>query len=196
MSRRQKLASTLALSLNTAATGFTWLNLILQTGDLKLIGLAAAVKKASFLALHPNHRYLYSTCEVDDYQDSKGGAVAAFKIDAATGNLTLLNHQSSAGEGPHHLSLDREGKYALVANYHGGSVAVLPIRADGTLGPATSTVLHHGSSVNKSRQTGPHPHAINVDPTNRFAFVPDLGLDKVLAYRFDAASGNAHTERS
>ena len=146
-----------------------------STGDLGPSGSWLTVKKASFLALHPNHRYLYSTCEVDDYHDAKGGAVAAFKIDAATGNLTLLNHQSSSAEGPHYLSLDREGKNALVANYHGGGVAVLPIRADGTLGAATSTVLHHGSSVNKSRQTGAHPHAIDVDPTNRFVFVPDLG---------------------
>src|SRR4051812_44788271 len=161
----------------------------LSTGDLWPIRLVADVRKASFLALHPNHRYLYSTCEVDDYHDVKGGAVAAFKIDAATGNLTLLNHQSSSGEGPHYLSLDRDGKNALVANYHGGSIAVLPIRADGKLGLATSTVLHHGSSVNKSRQTGPHPHAIDVDPTNRFVFVPDLGLDKVLAYRFDSLAG-------
>ena len=161
-----------------------------STGDLRLIRMAAAVKKASFLAIHPSHRYLYSTCEVDDYRDSKRGAVSAFKIDLATGNLTLLNHQSSGGEGPHYLSLDREGKNALVANYHGGSVAVLPIRADGTLGAATSIVLHHGSSVDKSRQTGPHPHAIDVDPTNRFVFVPDLGLDKVLSYRFDPAAGS------
>jgi 6-phosphogluconolactonase len=160
-----------------------------STGDLRSMRLVADVRKASFLALHPNHRYLYSTCEVDDYHDAKGGAVAAFKIDVATGNLTLLNTQSSCGEGPHYLSLDREGKNALVANYHGGTVAVLPIRADGTLGPATSTILHHGSSVNKSRQTGPHPHAIDVDPTDRFVFVPDLGLDKVLAYRFDSAAG-------
>src|SRR6476646_5879832 len=135
-----------------------------STGDLGPTKLVADVRKASFLALHPNHRYLYSTCEVDDYHDAKGGAVAAFKIDAATGNLTLLNHQPSTAEGPHYLSLDREGKNALVANYHGGGVAVLPIHADGTLGAATSAVLHHGSSVDKSRQTGPHPHAIDVDP--------------------------------
>jgi 6-phosphogluconolactonase len=160
-----------------------------STGDLRLVMIAAATKKSSFLALHPSHRYLYSTCEVDDYQNSKGGAVSAFKIDVATGKLMLLNHQSSGGEGPHYLSLDRAGKNALVANYHGGSVAVLPIRADGKLGAATSTVLHHGSSINKSRQTGPHPHSIDVDPSNRLAFVPDLGLDKVFAYRFDAAAG-------
>jgi 6-phosphogluconolactonase len=160
-----------------------------STGDLGTIRLVGDVRKASFLALHPNHRYLYSTCEVDNYHDAKGGAVAAFKIDSATGNLTLLNHQSSSAEGPHYLSLDREGKNALVANYHGGGVAVLPIRADGTLRSATSRVLHHGSSVNKSRQTGAHPHAIEVDPTNQLVFVPDLGLDKVIAYRFNAAAG-------
>jgi 6-phosphogluconolactonase len=157
------------------------------TGDLQRVRLAVAAKKASFLALHPNRRYLYATCEVDEYHDSKRGAVSAFKIDPPTGNLTLLNHQPSTGEGPHYLSLDREGKYALVANYHAGSVAALPIRADGTLGKATSAVRHRGSSVIKNRQAGPHPHGIDVDPSNRFVFVPDLGLDKVMAYRFDDA---------
>jgi 6-phosphogluconolactonase len=160
-----------------------------ETGNLQAPRRVSSIKKASFLALNPNHRFLYSTCEVDEYPESNHGAVAAFRIDPATGNLTLLNHPSSTGEGPHHLSLDHEGKNALVANYHGGSVAVLPIGADGTLRPAASTVRHHGSSINKIRQEGPHPHAINVDPTNRFAFVPDLGLDKVLAYHFDFARG-------
>jgi 6-phosphogluconolactonase len=160
-----------------------------STGDLRLIRRVAELKKASFLALHPNQPYLYSTCEVDDYHDAKNGAVAALKIDAATGNLTLLNTQCSSGEGSHYLSLDRKGNNAFVANYQGGSVAVLPIRADGRLGAATSAVLHHGSSVNKNRQAGPHPHAIDVDATNHFVFVPDLGLDKVLAYRFDSAAG-------
>ncbi len=160
-----------------------------STGDLQLIKQVAAVKKASFLALHPNHRYLYSTCEVDECRDSKGGAVAAYKLNADTGSLTLLNHQPSGGEGPHYLSLDREGKNALVANYHAGSVAILPIGADGTLGVATATVLHHGSSVNKSRQTGPHPHAIDADPPDRFVFVPDLGTDEVVAYRFNPGAG-------
>jgi 6-phosphogluconolactonase len=159
------------------------------SGELRLVRLVASLKKASFLAIPRNHRYLYSTCEVDDSRALTPGAVSAFKIDESTGNLTPLNHQSSTANGPHYLSTDREGKHALVANYHGGGVAVLPIDADGKLGPATSTVLHHGSSVNKNRQSGPHPHAIDVDPTNRFVFVCDLGLDKVLAYRFDGEKG-------
>jgi 6-phosphogluconolactonase len=164
-------------------------------GELRLVGLVAPLKKASFLAVHPNHRFLYSTCEVDDSRDSTHGAVSAFKIDAATGNLTPLNHQSSTADGPHYLSIDGEGTHVFVANYHGGGVAVLPIDADGKLRPATSTVLHHGSSVNKNRQTGPHPHAIDVDPTNRFVFVCDLGLDKVMAYRFNGEEGTITANR-
>lgn len=160
-----------------------------ESGDLKLVRSVAALNKASFLVLHPSRGYLYSTSSVDEFEDSQGGALSAFKVDAATGNLTPLNHQSSAGAGPCYVSLDREGRCALVANYDGGSVAVLPIGADGKLGPATATIPHHGSSVNKDRQTGPHPHAIDVDRTNRFAFVPDLGLDKVLIYPFDGAAG-------
>jgi 6-phosphogluconolactonase len=159
------------------------------SGELRLIGLAGALKNVQFFAFHPNKRFLYATCDVDDYPDTKGGAVTSFKIDAPTASLTRLNHQSSAGALPCHISVDREGKYALVANYDGGTVAVLPIRADGTLGPATSTVTHHGSSIDKLNQTGPHPHAINFDPTNRFVFVADLGIDQVLSYRFDAAAG-------
>jgi 6-phosphogluconolactonase len=160
-----------------------------KTGDLKLLRRAADLKNVQFLALHPNHRYLYATCDVDDYPETNGAAVAAFKIDPSTGGLTRLNHQSAHGELPCHLTIDRHGKHALVANYTGGSIAVLPIRDDGALGPATSTIVHEGSSIHKEHQLGPHPHAINLDTANRFALVADLGLDKVLAYRFDPAAG-------
>src|SRR6476620_4423735 len=98
-----------------------------DSGDLQITGVAAAAKRASFLALHPTKRYLYATCEYDHFEKSKGGALAAYRIDSVTGSLALLNHQSSGGQGPHYVSVDREGKYALVANYHGGSVSVLPI---------------------------------------------------------------------
>ena len=171
------------------AGGIYLAELNLVTGDLQLIRLVADLKKASFLALHPNHRYLYATGEVGGYLDSNGGALLAFEIDVNNGNLTLLNHQSSAGAGPCYVSLDRNGKHALVANYDGGNVAVLPIGDDGRLQPASSTIMNRGSSIHKTRQTGPHPHAMNIDPANRFVFVPDLGLDKVLAFRFYAATG-------
>ena len=161
----------------------------LQTGNLQLHGLAAEAKNATFLAIHPSGKYLYATCEVDEYTASKAGAVAAFKINTLTGKLTFLNYQSSAGAVPCHVSLDGEGKFALVANYLGGNVAVLPINADGLLGLATSTVQHQGSSVHKVRQERPHPHSINLDCANRFAFVADAGTDEVLVYRFDSAAG-------
>jgi 6-phosphogluconolactonase len=87
------------------------------------------------------------------------------------------------------LSLDRSGKYVLVANYSGGSVEVLPINAKGELGERTAFIQHIGSSVNKSRQSEPHAHSANVDPKNRIAVVADLGLDKLMLYRFDPAHG-------
>jgi 6-phosphogluconolactonase len=93
------------------------------------------------------------------------------------------------GGGPAHVSVDRKGLNVLVANYGGGSVAVLPIDADGRLKPSTGFQQHTGSSVNPQRQKGPHAHAINLDPSDRFAYVPDLGLDKILIYRFDSKAG-------
>jgi len=110
-------------------------------------------------------------------------------VDRGTGKLSLLNQQSSRGAGPAHLSVDRSGHDVLVANYGGGNIAVLPVAGDGRLAPASAFVQHTGSSVNPSRQKEPHAHAINVDSSNRFAYVADLGLDKVLIYRFDPSRG-------
>ncbi|HEX2476783.1 MAG TPA: lactonase family protein, partial [Lacipirellulaceae bacterium] len=107
----------------------------------------------------------------------------------ATGKLKLLNQQSSMGTGPCHLILDRTGRHVFVANYGSGSVAVLPVAADGRLGEATDVVQHEGKSVNPQRQEGPHAHCVTLDPANRFLFVCDLGLDKVMIYKFDAANG-------
>lgn len=161
----------------------------MATGALKPHGVVGEVADPSFLALHPNSRFLYAVNEIGDFQGTKSGAVSAFALDAKTGRLTFLNQQSSRGSGPCHLVVDRAGKNVLVANYGGGSVAVLPIGADGRLGEATAFVQHEGKSANPQRQEGPHAHAIQVDPANRFALSPDLGLDKILIYRFDAAQG-------
>jgi 6-phosphogluconolactonase len=126
---------------------------------------------------------------VSAFEKRPSGSVSAFAIDRASGTLSLLNRQSSAGADPAHLVVDRAGRNVLVANYTGGSVAVLPIAADGRLKPATAIVQHKGSSVDPNRQRGPHPHGITLDPASRFAYVADLGLDKVQIYRFDAAKG-------
>jgi 6-phosphogluconolactonase len=161
----------------------------LATGKLTPPELAGEVTSPSFLAIAPNEKFLYSVGEISDFGGKPAGAVNAFAIDAATGNLKLLNQQSSVGAGPCHVVVDRAGKNVLVANYGGGSAAVLPIQADGKLGEASSFVQHKGTSVDKGRQEAPHAHSINVDAQNRFAFVADLGLDTVQVYRFDAAKG-------
>src|SRR5262245_12841521 len=159
------------------------------TGQLTAKGLAGEAVNPSFLAIHPSRKFLYAVGEVEAVAGKKGGGVSAFALDAATGKLTPLNQQSSVGGGPCHCVVDKEGKNVLVANYGGGSVAVLPIDADGKLREASAFMQHEGSSVNKSRQEKPHAHSINLDAANRFAVAADLGLDKLLVYRFDAAKG-------
>lgn len=161
----------------------------LATGKLAPPVLAGEVASPSFLAIAPNQKFLYAVGELNDVNGKKGGAVNAFAIDAATGDLKLLNQESSVGGGPCHIVVDRTGKNALVANYGGGSAVVLPIQRDGKVGEASSFVQHTGSSINQGNQEKPHAHSINVDAGNRFAFVADLGVDKVLVYRLDADKG-------
>jgi len=153
------------------------------SGRLSAPELAAPMTNPTFLAVHPNHRFLYAVSEVDRFQGQPGGGVSAFAVDGRTGRLTPLNQQSSGGSAPAHLSLDRHGHCVLVANYGGGSVAALPIASDGRLGPPRSLIQHHGSGVDPQRQEKPHAHFILPDARNRFALVCDLGLDQVLAYR-------------
>jgi 6-phosphogluconolactonase len=161
----------------------------LASGKLTPRGLAVEATNPSFLAIHPSQRYLYAVSEVADVGGKKTGGVSAFTLDPKTGEVAALNQQPSGGAGPCHLIVDREGKHVLVANYSGGSASVLPIQADGKLGEATAFVQHTGTSVNKDRQEGPHAHSINLDAANRFAVVADLGLDKVLVYKYDPAKG-------
>jgi 6-phosphogluconolactonase len=159
------------------------------TGKLTSLDLAAESTSPSFLAIHPNQRFLYAANEIENFEGQKGGAVSAYSIDPASGKLTLLNRVSSRGGGPCHLVVDKTGKDVLVANYGGGSVAVLPLAEDGRLREASAFIQHSGSSVNPARQKGPHAHSINVSPDNRFAVAADLGLDELLVYRFDPAKG-------
>jgi 6-phosphogluconolactonase len=159
------------------------------TGKLGDVDLAAETPSPSFLAIHPNQKFLYAANEVSQYEGKPTGSITAFSIDHKSGRLTQLDQESSAGLGPCHLVVDGRGKAVLVANYGGGSVAALPIGKDGMLSPFTAFIQHTGSSVNASRQMEPHAHSINVDPKNRFAVAADLGLDKLLVYRFNAGAG-------
>jgi 6-phosphogluconolactonase len=164
-------------------------HLSMADGALTAPQLAAETPSPSYLAVDPKGLFLYAVNEVDTFEGKRTGSVSAFKIDRPHGTLTGLNAQASAGAGPAHLDVDKAGKNVLVANYGGGSVAVLPIAADGSLKPASSTIQHTGSSVDPDRQKAPHAHDIIVDGSNHFAYVADLGLDKVMIYRFDSAQG-------
>jgi 6-phosphogluconolactonase len=169
----------------------------LQTGNLEIpqnitlvpLGLAVDTRNPSFLEIDTARSLLFAVNEIDEFEGRPTGAVSAFTIDPATGRLTLINQRPSMGTGPCHLTLDKERRHLLVANYGSGSVAVLPLGSDGRLGAATDVVQHTGQSVNPDRQKGPHAHCVTFDPANRFVFACDLGLDKVLTYRFDAQRG-------
>lgn len=157
------------------------------TGELIPMGLAAETPNPTFLAVSPDHRFLYAANEISNFEGQKAGSISAFSINAATGRLTLLNSVSSRGAGPCYVSVDKTGKCVMAANYGSGSIASYPVKEDGSLGAASSFIQHKGSGPDKKRQEGPHAHYINVSPDNRFAIVADLGLDEVLVYRLDAA---------
>jgi len=154
----------------------------ISTGSLTSPALAVETANPSFLALHPNHRFLYT---VGETSGASNGVVNAFSIDSSTGTLTLLNQQTSAGRGPCHLAVDKTGVCVLVANYGSGSVAALSIHTDGSLGPPTTSIQHQGSSVDPKRQDKPHAHGVGFDLAGHRAFCTDLGLDKILIYQFD-----------
>jgi 6-phosphogluconolactonase len=180
----------------------------LASGELTLVKLAAEARNASWLAVDPTGRYLYSVNEIVDFGGASGstsgsatGSVSAYRIDRSNGDLTLLNVVSSEGAGPAHLSVDATGKYVFVANYAGGSIAVLPIHGDGSLGRA-SFVHRDTGSVGRTTPTNappgsfafsghdkPHAHMIQAAPGNRFVVQTDLGQDRIYVHRFDAETG-------
>ncbi|GAC1410361.1 MAG: lactonase family protein [Gemmatimonadaceae bacterium] len=156
-----------------------------RSGTLKQIGSVDGGANPSFLAIHPNGRVLYAANEVESYHGRATGAVSAFAIARGTGTLTRVDEQPSEGSAPCFVSVDRSGRVVLVANYVGGTVALLPIQSDGALAPTTSVVKHTGSGPNADRQSEPHAHCIVADPSNRFALAADLGADRVFVYRLD-----------
>src|SRR5260370_9531160 len=156
-----------------------------DTGKLPTKGVAAETRDPSWVAVHPRGKYLYAANEA-----GKTSTVSAFAVDVKSGKLTLLNQIASLGEDPCYLSFDKTGKYVLVANYSSGTVGVFPILADGRLGEHTAMVKDQGATgPNKERQESPHAHWIETTTGNRLIYVADLGLDRVLIYDFDAATG-------
>jgi len=160
------------------------------TQEVTSLGLAAETTNPSWVALHPNGRFLYAVNEVQNYNGPNSGGVSAFSVDRATGKLTFLNEVASRGADPCYITVDQSGKYILVANYTGGSIAAFPISADGKLGKASAFVQHTGHGLNPKRQEAPHAHSIDLSPDEHFAFVDDLGLDELLVYKFDKSKGS------
>jgi 6-phosphogluconolactonase len=160
-----------------------------STGTLSPLSVTTGIVNPTFLALHPDSTYLYAVNEVGELDGEPGGALSAYQIDPAAGALTFLNRQTTIGQGPCHVAIDQTGSYAMVANYGSGSVAMLPILADGSLGEACDFHQHEGSGPNPRRQQGPHAHSVTVAPDNRFAFAADLGLDKMMVYKIDLEQG-------
>jgi 6-phosphogluconolactonase len=154
-------------------------------GKLEHVGAVNAGPNPSFLAIHPNGRVLYAVNELEKYKWKKSGAVSAFTIAGGTGTLTKRNERPSEGGAPCFVSLDRSGRVALIANYVGGNVALLPIEPDGSLAPAADVEQHKGTGPNAARQKAPHAHCIVTDPSNRFVLAADLGADRVFVYRLD-----------
>jgi 6-phosphogluconolactonase len=157
------------------------------TGKLSTAELAVAAPDPSFLAVPARGGFLYAIDEKSDPAKTPGRGVSAFALDRRTGALRLLNQQEVGGRGPAHVTLDATGRCVLVANYGAGSIASLPVAADGRLGPAASTIKHTGSGANPGRQKEPHAHMMLVSPDNRFALCADLGIDKVMIYQLDPA---------
>jgi len=169
-----------------------------RTGAFSRRRLVAKAPNPSWIVVHPSKKYLYA---VNEIVDQESGSVSAYAIEPATGDLTPLNVVSSEGRGPAHMSLDASGKFAFVANYAGGTIAVLPIDEAGRLGAAVDVHRDMGSvgvrsatdappgSFAISGHDAPHAHMIAPDPANRFVLSVDLGQDRVYVYRFDPGSG-------
>lgn len=172
----------------------------LRSGELSLLKLAAETANPTWLEIHPSGKYLYSTNEVSDY-NGNSGSVSAFAVNRTNGDLRSLNVVSSHGAGPTHLSLDATGRYVFVANYFGGSIAVLPIQPDRSLGAAVDIHQDHAhlgsvhatdappGSFAISGHDAPHAHMIHADPNNRFVIQTDLGQDRIYVYKFDRGTG-------
>ncbi|MBX3421147.1 MAG: beta-propeller fold lactonase family protein [Pirellulaceae bacterium] len=175
-----------------------------QTGALTERGVFPLGTSPSCLAASADGTRLYSANETDRLGPDKHGSISSFAVDRSTGQLTLLNTMDAGGAGPTYVSLHPTGQHLLVANYFGGSVAVLPIQADGTLSPPSHVVQDQGTIGPSVAQHAPpgsfafsghdrtHAHMIQADPSGKFALHVDLGLDKIFVSRFDAGTGRLH----
>ena len=145
----------------------------------------------SFITISPDKRFVYAVHEIAP-QGGKGGDIAAFSFDPRTGKLSFINQQLSGGDHPCHVELDKTGKWLFASNYSSGTLSVLPVRDDGSIGEAT-VIQHTGNGKDPQRQKGPHVHGAIISADNKQLLVTDLGIDKVMLYSFDASTGKLST---
>lgn len=174
---------------STGSQGIYVYQMDTTTGSLAHLQTVPDLLSPSWVALHPQRRFLYAVERQLTPERSDVGAVSAFGIDEATGALTLLNRQPSGGVSPAYVSVHPSGRYALAAHYGSGQVAALPIGADGRLDVASDVVQHAGRGPDASRQEGPHAHFVTTDPSGRYSMACDLGIDRIMVYQLDLASG-------
>lgn len=167
----------------------------LADGTLTYVGVAPSGKNPSFVTVHPTGRYLYAVHEVEQFDGQPGGGVSAYALDPETGVPAPLNRQLSQGSIPCHVSTDASGQHVLVANYVGGCVSMLPLEADGSLAPASDVAPHRHLDPNSPPDKRSHAHQIIFDRSQRWAFSPDLGLDQVMVYQPDSATGKLRPRR-
>lgn len=160
------------------------------TGELNFIKSFDGGRNPSYMTFSKDYDYLYAVNEIEDYAGKNSGAVSTFSVDHRTGSITLLNRVPSLGGLPANITIDEEGKSVLIANYQSGSVAVFPVRENGSLGDACDVIQHEGAGADSERQASAHAHSIVFSPDGRFVFVVDLGMDKILGYRLDTKGGS------
>ncbi len=172
-------------------------SIILDTisGKLTMANIFEGVRNPSYIAISPDGEILYCVNELKEFQGIASGSVSAFRLNRENGTLRYLNSQPSYGTDPCHLVVDNSGRFLIVANYSCGFISVFPIKDNGSLGKVIQVIQHRGSSIHPVRQQGPHPHSIIFDPEGRFVYITDLGLDKVMIYRFHKLTGKLMKNR-
>ena len=192
MQKRKVFVGTYTKATSQGIYAYHWLP---DVGELVEIGLAAATPNPSYLALSPDRNVLYAVNEMDAAPGAQTGTVSAFSIRGTSKQgtsergtskkLTLLNTVPSGGTAPCNLTVDSTGRMLFVANYDSGSVATFQILADGSISSPVEDIYYPGHSINPERQQSAHTHCTTISPDHRWLLVNDLGLDRILVYRFD-----------
>lgn len=157
------------------------------SGKAEWVSNTEGIINPSYLAVAPGDSLVYACIET---RTVNAGGIAAFRFNRANGTLGFINKQSSGGDNPAYVSVHKSGKWVIAGNYSGGNLSAFRVNADGSIQPYGQLIQHTGKSINVNRQEAPHVHATVFSPKGDHLFVPDLGLDKVMAYKFNSSAKN------